>query len=100
MSGKIVIEVDAELEELLPIFMRSRADDMRRLDAALATNDFITMRLVGHSMKGSGGAYGFDEVGRIGDTMEVAALAGDATVVAQQLARLREHLANIEVRFV
>ena len=100
MTDKIVVEVESDLEDLVPVFMNSRRKDIAKLVDALASADFDTMRLVGHSMKGAGSAYGFTEVGRIGDVIEQAALARDASTVQAELARLQDHLSRLEVRFV
>ena len=100
MSDKIVVEVERDLEDLIPLFMQTRTKDLAGLDAALVTGDFSAMRLIGHSMKGAGGAYGFAPVSEIGGRIESAALAGDAALIAAQLAQLRDYFARIEIRYV
>jgi HPt (histidine-containing phosphotransfer) domain-containing protein len=99
VSDKVVVEVERDLEDLVPVFLRAREDDLRKLLTALEGTDFATMRLVGHSMKGAAGAYGFAELARLGNAIEVAALAGDAGVVRAQAERMRDHLARLEIRF-
>lgn len=100
MSGKLVVEIERDLEELIPLFMRSREKDMAGLDAGLVSGDFTAMRLIGHSMKGAGGAYGFAPVSEIGALIETAALTGDAAAITVQLALLRDYFARIDIRYV
>lgn len=63
----------------------------------LAKGDFETIRIKGHSMKGSGGGYGFDEITEIGALLEKGAKAVDGVVVGELISRLADYLANIDV---
>ena len=58
MTEKIIIQVDRDLEDLMPLFMDTRKRDMEGLAKGLASNDFAALRVIGHGMKGSGGAFG------------------------------------------
>lgn len=100
MNEKIVVEVDRDLADLIPIFLQTRNKDIAGLTTALATNDFSAMRLIGHGMKGAGGAYGFPPVSDMGDSIESAALVGNSEVIKTELARLQSYLARIEIKLV
>lgn len=100
MAEKIVVEVERDLEDLIPLFMSTRTKDLAGLDSGLAARDFAAMRMIGHSMKGAGGAYGFDRVSEIGTLIENAALASDTAVIAAQLALLRDYLARVEIKYI
>ena len=100
MTEKIVVKVDQDLEDLIPLFISTREKDMAGLATGLAAGDFTALRMIGHSMKGAGGAYGFDPVSTIGGVIETAALASDAATIAAQLAALRDYLARIEIKYV
>jgi HPt (histidine-containing phosphotransfer) domain-containing protein len=99
MQEKVTVHVDRDLADLVPLFLKTRDDDMANLAVGLATNDFTAMRAIGHAMKGSGGSFGFDPVTAMGDIIEKAALAGDAATIATQLAELRSYLARVEISF-
>ncbi len=100
MNETIIVKVDRELEELIPLFLETRARDMATLQTSLASNDFAAMKVVGHGMKGSGGAFGFGLVTKIGDIIEAAAIKGDKASVEHQLAVLRDYLARVEIQYV
>ena len=66
MSDKLIIAVDAQIAALVPRFLSNRAADVGTIRAALAGADFEAIRVAAHGMKGSGGAYGFAEISRLG----------------------------------
>jgi HPt (histidine-containing phosphotransfer) domain-containing protein len=96
-SGKITVYIDPDLEELIPRFLENRRNDAAALVSAIQGNDLKTVRLLGHRMKGDGGGYGFQEISRIGEALEQAALREDREVMKQQTTALATFLAQIEV---
>ena len=100
MTEKIIIQVERDLEDLMPLFMDTRKRDMEGLAKGLASNDFAALRLIGHGMKGSGGAFGFQLVTDIGDIIEASALENDAATIEQQFAVLRDYMARVEVQYI
>jgi HPt (histidine-containing phosphotransfer) domain-containing protein len=95
----ITVYVDKDLEDLIPGFMANRRRDTERIDAALRDGEFDAIRMLGHSMKGSGGGYGFDAITDIGARIESAALAADAATVAAVNSELRDYLQSVNVEF-
>jgi len=99
MAEKILIAVDPDLEDLIPGFLDNRNKDLARLQQLLSERAFADIRLIGHSMKGVGGGYGFDAITEYGGHIEEAALAEDAALIDDYIARLAEYLGRIEVVF-
>lgn len=97
MSDRIEVRVDPDLEDLVPGFLDNRRKDVSRLEALGAAGDFDGIKRIGHSMKGVGGGYGFDEITNIGAAVEAAAAGGDAAAVAAACARLRDYLERVDV---
>lgn len=95
-----MVNVDLELEALIPLFLATRQKDIAILEAGLAAGDFEAIARVGHGMKGAGGAFGFDAVSQMGDLIERAALVRDDAGVRTQLAAFRHYMANLQVRMV
>ena len=52
MTEKLIVKVDRELEDLMPLFMDTRKRDIDALAEGLASNDFAALRTTGHGMKG------------------------------------------------
>lgn len=93
----IRIRVDPELASLIPGFLDNRRKDVTLLLDAVTRGDFETARIVGHSMKGSGGGYGFDGITDIGGKIEVAAKLGDPVAIRAQADALSRYLARVEI---
>ena len=98
-TGKVIVTIDQDLEEIIPGFLENRRKDAASLEAALEENDLKTVRLLGHRMKGDGGGYGFQEISTIGDALEQAAIRGDRVVIQRQTVMLVEFLSQVEVRY-
>jgi HPt (histidine-containing phosphotransfer) domain-containing protein len=99
MSDKIRVEVMKDLEALIPRFMDRRHKEIESFRAALAAGDFETLRLGGHSLKGSGGGYGFHQLTRIGGDIETAARVKDAAAIEPLLAEYADYMQRVEVTY-
>jgi hypothetical protein len=64
---------------------------------ALNQLDYGHMRVLGHRLRGSGGAYGIPVLTEIGLVMEEAALRGDTAELRGQLAALEAYLRRVEI---
>ena len=100
MSEKIHVEVMKDLEALIPRFLDRRHTEIEAFRAQLAAGDFESLRLGGHSLKGSGGGYGFQQLTSIGGAIEIAAKAKDAAAIAPLLAEYADYMQRVEVTFV
>lgn len=95
-SGPIPVPVDPDLLDLIPDFLDNRRADARALLEALEVGNLEVTSRVGHSLKGLGGGYGFDEITRLGAHIESASLAGDVAVVRRAIADLHDYLSRVE----
>ena len=96
----ITVEIDRELQPIVPEFLENRKKDCLLIDSLLAGNSFSEIRTLGHRMKGAGGSYGFDEISVLGEAIENAALAGDKTNVSSAIVRLSRYLERVVVVYV
>jgi len=96
-EGRITVTVDADLEDLVPVYLQTKQKDIEKMTEALGTADYETIRLLGHSMKGSGGGYGFDRISQIGREIEEAAKGKNDEAIKKQLAELASFLDRVEV---
>jgi len=97
VAATILIHVDPDLEDLIPRFMDNRRNDIATMEKALAENDFETIKSLAHGLKGSGAGYGFDEITRIGVTVEQAAKAKNHQEIEKCLECLAQYLAQVEI---
>ncbi len=98
MADELInVIVEKDLEPLIPGFLQRRREDVEKLKQAMETMDMETLRVIGHSMKGTGGGYGFDGLSEIGAAIESAAKAGEQTVVSEQVEALVDYLNRLQV---
>ncbi len=94
---KIKVSVDPEIMDLIPGFLSNREKDIRSMLEALENGDYETIRTLGHSMKGSGGGYGFDVIGDIGLSIEQEAIDRNIDGIRRDIKELAAYLDRIEV---
>ncbi|HSE40248.1 MAG TPA: histidine kinase dimerization/phospho-acceptor domain-containing protein [Acidobacteriota bacterium] len=96
-AAKIVIHADPDIADLIPKFISNRQKDIVAIETALNQNDFEKIRILGHSMKGAGGGYGFHAVSEIGKNLEDAAKDQSPDRIRKGILELSEYLRNVEV---
>lgn len=93
------VVIDSELEDLIPGYLENRKKDIEKIEASLGQSDFETIRVTGHSMKGSGGGYGFDRISEIGRSIEEAAKTQDVATIKTGINNLDDYIKNVNVSF-
>ncbi len=96
-TGKIMVHVDPELADLIPGYLANRQKDIVAISGAIEKRDLETIRILGHSMKGSGGGYGFDAITDIGAALEKAAQEGREEVIRREIIRLEDYLRDVVI---
>lgn len=96
-SDRIIVQLDREIEDIVPGFLDRRLEDVESLLEALEQGDFEAIGMLGHRMKGSGGGYGFDVIGRIGGSLERAAQEADSGHIQGLVEELASYLERVEV---
>ena len=96
---KIIIQVDSDLEDLIPGFLENRQRDITAIFNAVGRNDYDSIAKAGHTMKGVGGGYGFDAITDIGGAIEQAAKQKDPVKIKHCLNELSNYLQRIEIVF-
>jgi HPt (histidine-containing phosphotransfer) domain-containing protein len=96
MSDEILVQIDPDLADLIPGFLANRKRDVQSLTEALGSGDYQAIRILGHSMKGAGGGYGFDPITELGGELEEAALVRDAGKIRALTAQLAAYLARVK----
>lgn len=94
------VEIDAELEPLIPGYLKNQQENLKKMLKALDEGDFEALRVLGHNLKGSGGGYGFDRLSEIGAEIEEAGKKSDASLARSQLVALEDYLSNVQVAYV
>lgn len=95
--SKNKVYIDSDLEFLIPQFLENREEDMKNLEVLLEKSEFDQIRIIGHSMKGSGGGYGFDYLTQIGSQIEKNAELKNEDEIKKLIDELKNYLENIEI---
>lgn len=96
---KIVVRLDRDVEDLIPQYLENRRQDIKDILSALGRGDYGTARTLGHSMKGSGGTYGFDAITRIGSDIERSARDLNEESVRKYASELTDFLDRLQVEY-
>ena len=97
--GRIPVSVDRDLEDIVPIFLENRRRDVRTLRHSMGSQDFETIGMLGHRMKGDGGGYGFDLISEMGGAIELAAGRRDYPAIERLTTRLEDFLDRVTVLY-
>ncbi len=99
-TQRVIIPINRDLENIVPLFLTNRQTDLQTLGHALAHKDFATIQRLGHRMKGDGGGYGFDRISEIGAALEQAAERHDSSALEASCAQLEDFLARVQVVYI
>jgi PAS domain S-box-containing protein len=86
------LNVDDEMNALKPAYLQSIAANIDAISEAVGREDYTVARKLGHQMAGSGGAYGFPEISKLGRALEKAAKEENGAHVRGHLAELGKHV--------
>jgi len=92
--------IPEDLMSLIPGYLENRRNDVSRIETLLAEGGFAEVERLAHSMKGTGGGYGFDGISSIGGAMETAARDKDHEEVRRQLNALEIYITTVKIEYV
>lgn len=99
-DNKITVHIDSDLRDLIPQYLKNRQNDIQNILAALENGDYRIISGIGHSMKGSGGGYGFDIISQLGGDLELSADKKSADRIRKSIDALASYLNRIEIIYV
>ena len=94
-AEKIIAHVDPDLRDLIPGYLENRLRDLTTIKNTLKAADFAKIRVLGHSMRGSGGGYGFMPISNIGEAIEKAAKNKYRDPIKNHLTELSDFLERV-----
>lgn len=96
----MIVEVDKELEEIFPRYLRNREEDMQKIQAALDKKDFDALRDIGHKMAGNALGYGLADLGAMAKNLELAARDRQFESCRELGQKMKTYLADLRPKFV
>lgn len=97
-SPEAPVSVDRELLPEIPAFLASRRQMADAMAAALAAGDRMQLRALAHRAAGGLALFGFQWAAWQSRRISAHAVEGDALELGEEIARLRRHLEEVEVR--
>ncbi len=89
------IVLDETLLPLIPGYLQSRKDDIRKIKTALDKRDFNKIEDLGHKMKGSGKCYGFEKISTLGHQIELSAREKKTREIERLIGQMQDYLLNL-----
>ncbi len=96
-ENELVVHISNDMKEIVPYYFNDMKSQVSRYWQSLEQGDFNSIRMLGHQMKGSGGAYGFDPITTIGGKIEHAAEASNREEVEQLITELSQYLNAVKI---
>ncbi|HEX7673323.1 MAG TPA: Hpt domain-containing protein [Bdellovibrio sp.] len=98
--AKTKIEIDADLQDLIPQFLENRKKDIASLQALIDQKDLVAIAALAHKIKGAAAGYGFADLSSMAAEIEIAAKASDVNPLSGIVSNMKTHFENIEIHFV
>lgn len=95
LGERLGLEED-EFLEIVEIFIDTADEDIQKLEAANIANNCEAVSEAAHSLKGSAGNLGFDELSEISAEVERGARNNDITGLSERVALCIEKLNEIK----
>jgi signal transduction histidine kinase/DNA-binding response OmpR family regulator len=88
-------DVDPDIADLMPQFIENRQKDVKEFRKHLELQNFKELSRLGHSMKGSGTAYGFPRLTLLGDKLQESGKKAEKEKLYSLIAELEAYLAQV-----
>lgn len=96
----MIVEVDKELEDVFPRYLRNREEDMMKIETALEKKDFEFLRQIGHKLAGNAAGYGLLGLGDMARELERCAEGRQYDKCRQLFQQMKDYLTKLELKFV
>ncbi|MFM2482798.1 ATP-binding protein [Celerinatantimonas sp. YJH-8] len=94
------VEVDAELQELIPEFLEELEQEMSRMGIALEQANFEELRRLAHGYKGASGNYGFFDLATLYLELENAAKEQNLSQCCKIWRTAGTFIERMEIRYI
>lgn len=100
MNTAPVVEVDADLADLIPQYLENRWADLKFARQLVGNGDFFLLSRMAHRVRGSAASYGFAALGAIAGALEDAAGRQDPAAVVVQLDAFEAFLRSVRIEYI
>ena len=93
----VTVRLSARFQHLTSQYLQHRRDDVMLILNALERGDYESIRILGHNIKGTSGAFGFTEVAALGARLEEAAVGKAPHEMRVSVEALSDYLQRVEI---
>lgn len=97
--SEFTIEIDEDLEDIVPGFLENRKKDLVELQKFLNNKDLSEIEKIGHKVSGSSGGYGFHDLGLIAKEMEKLAMENTIDGIGELIEKFESYITNVKVKY-
>jgi HPt (histidine-containing phosphotransfer) domain-containing protein len=83
----------------VPSYLDKRRKEISQYRQALANQDFDSIRMLGHKLRGTGAGYGFAELTSIGAEIEKSALTRNVFDIIATVDKLARYIDCVELEY-
>ena len=100
MNKPFIVQIDIDLQEILPKFIENRQKDLEMIKIYLENKDLIKIEVIAHKLAGNAGSYGFTHLGKIGLELEAACQSADLNTIKSKYEEYLNYMKFVQVEFV
>jgi len=95
-TDPILVRANPIFADRIPAYLQNCRQNVIAMQDALDRVDFEAVTILGHQMRGSGGAYGFQAITDIGAALQQAAESADTAASRKWVGKLSSYLDRVE----
>ena len=99
MTEIIIVQIDADLEDIVPSFLENRKKDLEQIEIFLKEKDWGHIESIAHKLAGNAGSYGFNELGEIGIKLEEACQQAQFEEIKKYCDQYYQYMDNVKVEY-
>jgi HPt (histidine-containing phosphotransfer) domain-containing protein len=96
----IIVQISSELKALIPKYLDNRRKDIEKVEMLLLEDNMESLRILGHTLKGSGTSYGFTGITALGERIEIAAKEGNKRNIDEARKELQQYIDTVQIVFI
>jgi CheY-like chemotaxis protein len=96
-TGAELIRIPTGLEQLAPRYLTDRIAEVPVMLRLVESGSLERLSVLAHNMKGTGTAYGFPDLTRLGAALEAAAKQADQETARARIIELEQYLSRVKL---
>jgi len=97
---RLITEIEVELRDLIPNFLKNRAADLRQARELTHKQDFGPLKNLAHAIRGACMSFGFHAAAKVAAAIEKSAMEQNVSATLKNIERLQAALEHIEICYV